>query len=124
MLVPVLKDSGACKDITGHPEFIALSLLHGGGPASVATELESLLYCFLWYATRDRLHWKHARRGTPSEVDSKAAVMHTERLFEDKVIARIEDRRLHKPARALRLLFIASWPPRVTPAAWKAALQL
>lgn len=45
---------------TGTPMFMAISTLQGWVQGE-SSELESALYVFLYWATRDRLHWKRAR---------------------------------------------------------------
>ena len=90
--------------ITGTPQFIALSRLRGQ-PATLATELESLAYCFMYSATECRLHWSHAVLGTPHAIDMKAAAMAWPEYFEQVVIERIPAQTLHQPARRLRELF-------------------
>ena len=93
--------SSGPNPITGTPQFIALSRLQRQ-PATLATELESLAYCFMHSATEYRLHWSHAVLDTPHAIDMKAAAIAWPEYFEQVVIKRTT---LHQPARRLRELF-------------------
>lgn len=99
-----MQDGECPSHITGTPQFIALQRL-AGNAASLATELESLCYCFLYIATDFSLHWKHAAHNEPAAIDMKAAPMAWPEHFERKVVHRIKDANLHKPSRMLRALF-------------------
>ena len=102
-IVHVLQASPFANQLTGTPEFIALPRL-AGQPASLATELESLVYCFLYMATDFCLHWKKAAYDTTEAYDFKAAPMGIANYFDKKIVERIHDAGLHPIARKLREL--------------------
>ncbi len=72
--------------------------------ATLQTELESLMYCYLFAATKDLLHWKHAD-AIPDSYNAKAAAMGTYAVFREKVLARISDAGLRQAAQRLQALF-------------------
>lgn len=92
-------------EITFTLQFVAQSrLVAQGKTADLATELESLMYCFLFVATKDQLHWKHCD-DLFTAWSAKAAAMCTARNFGDKVLPRINEPELRGVARRLQNLF-------------------
>lgn len=96
----------AANQVTGTPAYMALELLEAGGrevSQTVSTELQSLMYCFIYSATRHKLHWAH--RAKIDAVDMKALPFVSNRYFESKVLSRIPDVSLRSVAVKLRKLF-------------------
>jgi hypothetical protein len=93
-------------DFTGTPLFMALSILLLQRQTE-SSDLESAFYVFLFWATRGQLHWRHARLGLnfegPDAFDHKWSAMTIR--FQDKVLARISERRLRRIAIQLQGLF-------------------
>ena len=99
------KSSSDCKEtFTATPRYIAVPRLRGQ-PATLATELETLGYCFMDIATDQNLHWKHAPLNSPQAIDMKLAPMACKTYFEKVVVERISVSSLKEPARQLQQLF-------------------
>ena len=99
-------------DITFSLQYVAVSRLENPQePASLATELESLMYCFLFAATKNQLHWKH-QDSIIAAHGVKFACMARMNLFQDKVIYRIQDSKLQQVAVRLQELFFGISMPR------------
>ena len=75
---------------------------------SLTTELESLFYSFLFVATADKLHWKHAPFDAAAAFDSKHSPMVSPTRFEEKVVSRIYLPALQSLARTMRDFFFPS----------------
>lgn len=72
-----------------------------------SSELESAFYVFLYWATRDQLHWRHAHFDSTTwsgnSLDCKCSAMSF--LFEEKVLGRIVEEELRDIAVRLHALF-------------------
>ncbi len=71
--------------------------------SNLTSELESLLYVFLFIATGHDLPWKRQLIGTRSAFDRKHTTMVAE--FEETIVQHIEDDQLRPTALALQALF-------------------
>ncbi|KAK9860405.1 hypothetical protein WJX84_002628 [Apatococcus fuscideae] len=71
-------------ELTFSPQFVAISRLNDLDlRATLQTELESLMYCYMFAATKDLLHWKHAD-AIPDSYNAKAAATGTYAVFREK----------------------------------------
>ena len=94
--------------ITFTLQFVALPRLDDlRKPTDIHTELESLMYCFLFAVTKDSLHWKHCD-AIPDAYNAKAAAMCVPAIFNAKVVARIIEPELKDVAQRLQQLFFAN----------------
>ena len=75
MRLHCIQDVEDLGEITGTPQFIARPLLGRLRVPSLDTEVESLMYCFLYAATRDRLHWKRGTWRSQLSEDAKDPAM-------------------------------------------------
>ena len=89
----------------GTPQFMSLSLLLDG-TQNLSTELESLMYVFLYIATGARLVWKPYRHDQRGARAVKMMSMTYE--FESDVLSRIEDPMCSAAAINLQRLFFPS----------------
>lgn len=93
-------------DHTGTPLFMALSTLKGKAQGE-SSDLECAMYVFLYWATKEKLHWRRSRFDpdlfSSDGVDRKWSAMTFQ--FEEKVLAKIDDDDLRLAARQLRDLF-------------------
>ncbi|KAK9835594.1 hypothetical protein WJX74_003739 [Apatococcus lobatus] len=72
-------------------------------PPTLRSELESVMYTFLYAATKDLLHWKHDI--SPVEaLNAKDRAMRLPDVFNSKVLARVGDAGLRDVARKLQSL--------------------
>ena len=78
------------ENITFSLQFVAISRLSDlQKPANLSSELESLMYCFLYAATQDQLHWKHST-SIAEAFNAKGVAMRVPDVFQDKVLCRVE----------------------------------
>ncbi len=87
--------------------------------ANERSELESLMYCFLFTATGNQLHWKRAA-GLTTARDAKGYAMQVPEAFERKVLERIADPGLKQMAVKLQQLFFGRPAKPVSVAAFNA----
>ena len=110
-------------DTTFTLQFAAISRLDGQSKrATLQTELESLLPCFLFAATEDRLHRKHANT-IPTAFDAKVAAMRVHNFFQRKVLGRLIDPGLRHVAQRLQILFDDDSMPDVNVETFKACFR-
>ena len=74
--------------LTGTPESMAIAVQQGM-PATLSTELESVVYMAIKLSSLEPLHWAHA---PPDHSDSKFAAMCNAHTFEQKVCPAIHER--------------------------------
>ena len=86
-------------------QFVAIARLEENKtPPTLGSEQESVMYSFLYAATKDLLHWKHDI-SPPEALNAKDRAMRLPDAFERKVLARIDDAGLRDVARKLQSLF-------------------
>ncbi|KAK9786190.1 hypothetical protein WJX73_005532 [Symbiochloris irregularis] len=119
-------------EITGTPQFMALSLLLAGTrqpmtpvQQTVSTDLESLFYTLLHAATNSTLHWRGGNFGDAAAFDMKLSCMVSRNQFREKVLSRISSPQLQAVALKLRAAFYPDdFPgPDVSVAAFQQCLQ-
>jgi len=87
---------------TGTPQFMALSTLHER-VHSTSSELECLMYVFLYVATDRRLVWKPYSNDQREAFDTKYTCMTW--LFEEDILSRIDTHVFKEVAKGLQRLF-------------------
>ena len=91
--------------VTGTLDFMAVEVLEGTAQAA-SSDLESLMYCFLYVATRGHLPWKGLPRYTRAPaIYAKYSCVAKESLFHSEVAIHIRESSLVPIAKNLRSLF-------------------
>lgn len=95
--------------LTGTPLFMAISTLQGE-PATLSSELESLMNVLAHISTDDMLHWRHEPFGSIGMIDAKYGgwTFH----FESNMMAKITDKVYASVVRKLQSLFFPNWRNR------------
>ena len=100
-----------------------------GDAQTASSDLESLMYCFLYVATQGDLPWARMGhttiRGAPATF-AKLACMTQSRLFDDKIAVHLGEPSLKAIARTLRGLFFPEdkYQPHVSASEFIAALDM
>ena len=112
--------------VTGTPDFMAVEVLESTAQAA-SSDLESLMYCFLYVATRGHLPWKDLPRCKRAPaIYAKYSCMAKESLFRSEVADYIRESSLVPIAKKLRGLFFkdAEYQPTVSASSFIAALEM
>ena len=111
--------------VTGTQDFMAVEVLDGTAQAA-SSDLESLMYCFLYMATGGHLPWRDSPRYTRAAIFAKYSCMAKSSLFHSQVADLIRESSLVAIAKKLRGLIFKdeNYEPMVTASDFIAALEM
>ncbi len=109
------------RSITGTPTFIARSVLAGEG-YTVSSELESLMYVFVFMAVDGAAHWGNKYIGATA-LHAKVAIFYEQESFEKYVLRRCRSDLVQAVKRLRNLFWRPTYQRSVTPLQFCQALQ-